>query len=327
MRIRSWLVGIALATLLSSGCGLCETVRCWRMNHPILGRLPPRPAAPVIVEPTVPAPPPGQSLYPAIPNGRCCSPTVVSPNGIPPNGTYYAPPANGSYLAPASPNSGMQPTVPRPDSSATPGSSLAPLPSPGWRSASPPATNMLPPQPVQPADHRVPTSSKPDATGGANPAPSLTDLPVDIARWQTPYEGVASGLLPQREGWDWLRQKGYRTVLHLKLPGEDATAIRNEVERRNLRYVALEVSPQTLQRELVQRFSELLADRSLQPIFVTDRDGTIAGAMWYLHYRLAGKLSEEEARRRAVQHGLPETDTRPEVAAWWLAVQNVLKTN
>jgi hypothetical protein len=120
MRIRSWLVGIALATLLSSGCGLCETVRCWRMNHPILGRLPPRPAAPVIVEPTVPAPPPGQSLYPAIPNGRCCSPTVVSPNGIPPNGTYYAPPANGSYLAPASPNPGMQPTVPRPDSSRRP---------------------------------------------------------------------------------------------------------------------------------------------------------------------------------------------------------------
>jgi hypothetical protein len=39
MRIRSWLVGIALATLLSSGCGLCETVRCWRMNHPILGTI------------------------------------------------------------------------------------------------------------------------------------------------------------------------------------------------------------------------------------------------------------------------------------------------
>lgn len=286
-----------LATLSATGC--CETLRCWRMNHPILGRLPPRPA-PVLMEPTVPAPP-GQSLYPVFPNGRCCTP----PGG--PNAGYYSQAPNGSTV-PAPQNGARIPVAP------TPGTSYyAPLPSPGWQAV--PATNMLAPQPIQPADHRA-----------ASPTNPAADFPADIARWQVPYNGVASGLYPQPGGWDWLQQKGYRTVLHLKAPGEEGAAVRRECERRGLRYLELDVAPQTLNRDLVMRFSQILADRSGHPIFVTDQDGTLAGAVWYLHYRLTEKLDDAEAKRRAAQHGLPESDSRPIVAALWLAVQNVLSS-
>jgi protein tyrosine phosphatase (PTP) superfamily phosphohydrolase (DUF442 family) len=174
---------------------------------------------------------------------------------------------------------------------------------------------MLPPQPIQPADHRTPASTS-----------AVADFPAEIARWQVPYTGVASGLYPQPGGWDWLKQKGYRTVIHVKAPSESDATVRQECERNGFRYVVLEVSPQTLNRDIMARFSELLADRSLHPIFVTDRDGTLAGALWFLHYRLTEKLDDVEARRRAAQHGLGENDPRPEVAALWLAVQNVLRT-
>lgn len=286
-----------LATVCATGC--CETLRCWRMNHPILGRLPPRPA-PVITEPTVPAPP-GQSLYPVVPNGRCCSPVTV-PN----SGTLYPQVPAGTYIP--APQNGSRAPLP-----STPGTSYyAPLPGANWRAA--PGTSTLPPQPVLPADHR-----------GAIPV-SPAAFPADIARWQVPYEGVASGLYPQPGGWDWLTHQGYRTVLHIKAAGEDEASIRSEGERRGMRYIALEVSPQLLNRDLVMRFSTLLADRSLHRIFVTDKDGTLAGAIWYLHYRLTEKLDDTEAKRRAAQHGFTENDSRPEVTALWLAVQNVLKS-
>ncbi|MCS7166411.1 MAG: hypothetical protein RMI91_00530 [Gemmatales bacterium] len=293
MRKLNWVAWLAIVG--SAGCG--ETFRCWRMNHPIVGRLPPRPA---VLEPAVPAPPPGQSLYPVLPNGRCCPSAVpavpgssVSPSTVP-NGPYVPAPPNG---------------LKSPSSGAPSSSYYAPLPSPGWQAVPAPATG------IQPADHRTTVPTTP-----------VADFPVDIARWQVPYQGVASGLYPHGQGWDWLRQKGYRTVLHLKSSGEDDSGLRGECERRGLRYLVLEVEPQTLNRELVLRFSQTLADRSLHPIFITDKDGVRAGALWYLHYRLTEKLDEAEARRRAAQHGLADKDPRPEVAELWQAVQNVLQS-
>ena len=43
---------------------------------------------------------------------------------------------------------------------------------------------------------------------------------------------VTSGLRPQLDGLDWLQAHGYRTVLHIRAPGEDDTADRRQVEKR-----------------------------------------------------------------------------------------------
>ena len=67
-------------------------------------------------------------------------------------------------------------------------------------------------------------------------------------RWSE--DRVASGLRPLLDGGlDWLQANGYRTVLHLRQPGEDDTADRKQVEKRGMKYLSMEVSPETLTPE------------------------------------------------------------------------------
>src|SRR5262249_19368858 len=76
--------------------------------------------------------------------------------------------------------------------------------------------------------------------------PATPPLPVGIPQFATARPGVASGLKPLLDGLDWLQENGYRTVLHLRLPGTEDAADRKQIEKRGLKYLSLEVSPQTL---------------------------------------------------------------------------------
>jgi protein tyrosine phosphatase (PTP) superfamily phosphohydrolase (DUF442 family) len=125
------------------------------------------------------------------------------------------------------------------------------------------------------------------------------------------------------DGLDWLKENGYRTVLHLRRPGEDDAADRRQVEKRGMTYRSLEVSPQTLTRPLVDEFNRIVADPKDQPLFVYDRDGTLAGALWYLNFRTALADSDEAARRKAARLGLKE-DAGEEQKTLWVAIQKLL---
>jgi hypothetical protein len=82
------------------------------------------------------------------------------------------------------------------------------------------------------------------------------------------------------------------------------------------------VSPQTLSRDIVDRFNHLVTDAGNQPLFVYDRDGTVAGGLWYLYFRIAEGASDEDARAQAARLGLkPDAE---EGRPMWLAVQNYL---
>jgi protein tyrosine phosphatase (PTP) superfamily phosphohydrolase (DUF442 family) len=125
------------------------------------------------------------------------------------------------------------------------------------------------------------------------------------------------------DGLDWLKANGFRAVLQIRAPGENTDSDRQLLEKRGLKYLSLEVSPRTLTPTVVDEFNKLVADPANRPLFVYDRDGSLAPALWYLHFRTADKLPDEESRRKAAALGLRE-DADGTQRDMWLAVQKYL---
>lgn len=149
-------------------------------------------------------------------------------------------------------------------------------------------------------------------------------LPVDIPQFVPIKTNIANGQEPFAGGIAWLKARGYRTVLHVRSPGEDDSAVRKQFEQSGFRYQSLEVSPQTLSRTLVDQFNRLVADANNLPLFVYDKDGSLAGALWYLHFRLVDRATEEKAREDAERLGFKQERSDAHLKMW-LAVQNLLK--
>jgi protein tyrosine phosphatase (PTP) superfamily phosphohydrolase (DUF442 family) len=147
---------------------------------------------------------------------------------------------------------------------------------------------------------------------------------VDIPQFAIARPNVASGQEPYPEGVNWLKAHAYRTVLHVRTPGEDDSAARLRFEQAGLRYVRLDVSPQTLSKDVVDQFSRIVTDPANLPLFVYDRDGSLAGGLWYLHFRLADQVSDEKARADAAQLGFKQDQDGPH-KTMWVAVQNLLQ--
>lgn len=162
--------------------------------------------------------------------------------------------------------------------------------------------------------------AKPSVTEETPPPPAL---PVGISQFATAKEQVTNGLKPQLDGLDWLKENGYRAVLHLRQPGEDDVADRRQVEKRGLFYLSLEVPPQALTKASVEEFNRIVSDPASQPLFVYDKDGALAGGLWYLYFRTVDKLTDAEARTRAGRLGLKDTQNGDQ-KLMWLAVQKYL---
>jgi protein tyrosine phosphatase (PTP) superfamily phosphohydrolase (DUF442 family) len=154
----------------------------------------------------------------------------------------------------------------------------------------------------------------------------VTSLPVGIPQFAMVRDQVATGLKPLVDGGlDWLQANAYRTVLHIKEPGQDDAADRQQVERHGMKYQSLDVSPQTLSPAVVDQFNRIVADSSNYPIFVYDRDGMAAGGLWYLYFRMVERDSDSVARSRAARVGLREGESGPH-REMWLALQKLLST-
>jgi protein tyrosine phosphatase (PTP) superfamily phosphohydrolase (DUF442 family) len=152
---------------------------------------------------------------------------------------------------------------------------------------------------------------------------STPPLPVGIPQFALARDRVASGLKPFLDGLEWLRTNGYRTVLHLRQPGDEEAADRRLIEKHGLKYLSLEVSPQTLSQEMVEAFNRTVGDPANVPLFVYDKDGLLAGALWYLHFRTVDRATDDEARSKAARLGLKE-DGDAARRTMWLAIQKVL---
>jgi protein tyrosine phosphatase (PTP) superfamily phosphohydrolase (DUF442 family) len=203
-----------------------------------------------------------------------------------------------------------QPTMPP---GAEAGVRLAP---PETIAAEPPRdkSRYYPPRSAEPPVAAVP----PTPREGTAATPTLPDIP----QFAIAKKGVAAGQQPFSDGVTWLKQHGYRTVLHVRPPEDTGTAAKQIFEQRGLKYVSLQVSPATLSRDVIDQFNRVLTDAGNQPLFVFDRDGALAGGLWYLHFRLVDGLSDARARAEAARLGFREDGAH---LAMWLAVQKYLR--
>ncbi|MHB1425216.1 MAG: fused DSP-PTPase phosphatase/NAD kinase-like protein [Gemmataceae bacterium] len=247
---------------------------------------------------------------------------------VPPAGAFPAPPgtvAPPPGAIPAPTGVSIQQNGYRPPGPPTPSASSGVVPGVYLQQPEPAA-----PAKPMPNDSAVPPETRPYSPQTAEPppardAPSASpSLPVDIPQFAAVKTNVASGQQPFAGGIAWLKSHGYRTVLHVRSPGEDDSAAQKQFEQSGLRYLSLEVSPQTLSRDLVDQFNRLVADANNQPLFVYDRDGALAGALWYLHFRLVDGATDEKAREEAERLGFKQDGSDAHVKMW-LAVQNLLK--
>jgi hypothetical protein len=161
-------------------------------------------------------------------------------------------------------------------------------------------------------DDKTPSVAQPKV----NEQKPTTSLPAGIAQFVPAIAGVpqvSAGLRPSiDDGLDWLAKQGYKTVVHLRAPGEAAAADRTQVEKLGLTYVSLEVSPLTLTRETLEQFEKLV--------------GEVAGALWYLYFRKVSGDSDEQAQIRAERLGLRPNGDEPH-RRMWLAAQKYLQDN
>ncbi len=140
-------------------------------------------------------------------------------------------------------------------------------------------------------------------------SPAPLEFPTDIPRFALVYDQVATGQEPFADGYAWLAKQGYRTVLYIHSSSEtDLGQLTKAVEKQGLKLMDLTLDPSTLSKAKVTEFSQTINNTALQPIFVFDRKGALAGSLWYLHFRTQDGLNEKQAQERAIRLGLPSPD-------------------
>jgi protein tyrosine phosphatase (PTP) superfamily phosphohydrolase (DUF442 family) len=135
--------------------------------------------------------------------------------------------------------------------------------------------------------------------------------------------GVAVGQKPTTQGFAELKTKGYKTVALLHAPGADTSAAKELAGRQGLGFVAIESSPEKL-TEALAKLNAVVADRTVQPVYVYADEGPRAGAVWYLHFRTVDGDGDDVANLKAAGQGLEkQTDLGKQ---FWTAIQQFLST-
>jgi protein tyrosine phosphatase (PTP) superfamily phosphohydrolase (DUF442 family) len=263
-------------------------------------------------------PPPAKAIF--VPPAPLVQPGPIQQSGgfpIVPQGAVVNPPPGANIVQP---NPGPSPSISksppeRKDTQWLPGETREPE----SRRDVPPRIQLYAPEPI---DREVPKSTDEPPLK----KPSVQRSFPAIPQFAEAKDNVFAGLRPPLDGLDWLQTNGVKTVVQIRLFGEDDSAVRKEVESRNMSYVAFEVSPVTLTKEKSDDFVKLIRDRAKQGIFVYDQDGSLAGSMWYLYMRHGEVLDDDASQLRARALGLNHTrdDQSREM---WLAVQKLLSEN
>lgn len=344
---RRFLLSVAVSLLLLGLLAGCAN----RCRQPFTATCPNRcnPCGPSVT-PGVPPPPSAIPVAPAPAPVGMVAPAPPPDAGIPP---APGPTPGGSPLYPSGgPGASLSPAAPTPASPATPDTRFSsPAPQADqWQAAAPPSgapqagVRLSGPESAAPdtresARPQTPGTTEPPVASAkpgvieqrippaASPsAPSASpSLPVGIPEFAVIIpEKVTAGQKPSLEAFDWLKSNNYRTVLHLVKPGEPDGA-RAQVERRGLKYQTIEVSAQNLGKA-IEEFNRAVSATDNQPLFVYDRDGTLAGPLWYLRFRTVDRLPDEEARRKATTLGLRDDGTGDSINLW-VAIQEYLRKN
>ncbi len=260
--------------------------------------------------------PPRYTGAPADPGGL--APTAaLSPPTLPNAQSAFAPPVPGDPPVAGDPpfsrfnpdgNSRLYPPLP---------TNPAPV--------EPPTARLLPPQSIPAPAFRDPVPAPRDPGPVTKETEEPPILPADIPQFATVKKGVASGQQPFPDGVKWLKDHGYKTVLHVRAPTESDNAAKRIFENRGLTYLSLEVGPHSLTKDVVERFNQIVTDEKNLPLFVFDKNSSLTGALWYLHFRTVDGMSDEKARAEATRLGFrqEQDDNHRDM---WIAVQAYLKS-
>lgn len=252
-----------------------------------------------------------------------------APAAVPAPVQFAPPPAAVPALAPtpAYPPA-AQPAAPIPQGPVVQGNYFSPpLANPTLQPPEP-TVRLAPPELSKPGTTQSvepPIASVPPVVTEQRKLPA-TSLPVDIPQFAMARAKVANGQQPFLDGALWLKQQGYRTVLHVHAPGTDDSAARRQFESNGLHYVSLEVDPRSLTKERVERFNKIVTDDANLPLFVYDKDTSITGGLWYLYYRIAENWSDEKARDEVAKLGFRQ-EQDDNHRTMWIAVQKFLDAN
>ena len=151
-------------------------------------------------------------------------------------------------------------------------------------------------------------------------APSGSSFPVDIPGYAILTDKIAGGQQPFPDGIAWLKEAGFSTVIHLRQPLEDVSASRQLVERQNMAYKSLEISPQTLDASVLAALDRDIQAANGRPVFLFDRDGSRTGAIWIAYATRYLTLSETQAREQAARLGYRRENADP---AWEQAISRL----
>lgn len=267
-----------------------------------------------------------------------CASALVVVAGCKHCGKRPCPPGPGNVIVPAAP-AAVVPPPPEPVAQ-VPSGPAAQNPPPAWPN-DPGSARNYPPQTIKPgtwepgpqgakqpsngvqlkppANPTEPPERKKQATE-ASPTPKL---PASLPQFAFALDQVvASGLKPFPDGWDWLKANGYKTVLHVHLPGEDDSADKAKVEKLGMKFVSIPVSSKTLTEAVVNEFNQTVARAANQPAFVYDEDGMLAGSMWYIYFRTVDRLPDADATLQASRLGLKEN--QGDQTGMWVAIHKYL---
>jgi protein tyrosine phosphatase (PTP) superfamily phosphohydrolase (DUF442 family) len=222
------------------------------------------------------------------------------------------------------------------------------VPSPPRESVPPPPATIERPVPAAPeattpsvqlgvpVPRRTESARAPDDASKAPPiaavpkAPKVEEdreppQPTDVPGYILARPNVATGLKPFPDGISWLRDRGYKAVLHLRAPGEDNAAARRQFEKKGLKYLSLEASAATLTKEVYEQFVTDVVATENHPLYVYDQNGSMVSALWYLYFRVKMDLDDEKAVAEIKRIGLKLDDDDDHKKAW-LAAQALLAT-
>lgn len=310
------LLGLAALTLVNGCCTYrrraarqvvpAPAAPCPSCNiqPPYMNRLTPGGTPPAaMIDPATPA-------VPALPPGPA----------VPANPDPLPPPADGRSFRWGPPSA---PAEPLPDvQEQQGGATLEPPRALSTPPSGDPPLNIKPPVDITPPQPVTPRKETPRVPEVVPETPPDTPSPVAIPQFALVEEGIATGRKPFLDGVEWLKAKGYKTILHLRAPGADDSGHERMFTQAGFIYKSLEVAPNTLTRKTLQAFYRIVQDPANRPLFVYDDQGYLTGGLWYLYLRDHAGAAMDEARRKAELFGLsPDQDA--DHTAMWNAVRQL----
>ena len=172
-----------------------------------------------------------------------------------------------------------------------------------------------PPSAIPAAETNVKTSSAENNSAGGHsvsgngPAPSVSIRATPgMVRSASVAPALSGGSLPSAEGLDWLKEKGYRTLVDLRQRSEVDPSFPDQVNDHGMLYVPIPFAANPISLIRLARFNDLVNQNDQRPLYFCDTDGRRAGLIWYLRLRSKDHEEMTSARAKAEEIGLVAGD-------------------